>query len=302
LLKGLNSGFGGQWHRDLLKTTIDINKEFDTWRFVDYAARDDDSLSLLLMSLLAEWDLTQRNEDQKRTLEIAAEHATLQCLAALLDLSLTSTTEELFFPPPDNLLALTDGEGDTPLLIAARTGKSETIDFVIRCNSDIYCQNKTKEHAIDLAWEGKFSEAVIILLKSDSPLPENLVMQDINSLEGELKTLIEEREHFHPAIQNGKEKEILPFIICNPCLKKVLYGMEQPGKEQKSALMSAFAAEQFELYALLQLKGFALGQDEQVSVEALTHEQKNKLKEANLKYVSKQDNSHIDYLRYPNLG
>ena len=45
---------------DLLNVSLDVTHEIDTSRFIDYAARDDDSLSLRFL-LLVDWDLAQKN-------------------------------------------------------------------------------------------------------------------------------------------------------------------------------------------------------------------------------------------------
>ena len=52
---------------DLLKVSFDVNQE----NLIDYAARDDDSLSLCFL-LLVDCDLAHQNEEENRTLGIAA--------------------------------------------------------------------------------------------------------------------------------------------------------------------------------------------------------------------------------------
>ena len=55
LLNALQLGIGGQFKGgalDLLNVSFDVNQEIDTWRLIDYAARDDDSLSLRFLLLV----------------------------------------------------------------------------------------------------------------------------------------------------------------------------------------------------------------------------------------------------------
>ncbi|CAG0922147.1 unnamed protein product [Notodromas monacha] len=52
----------GQFNGDLLTIQLNTSKEFDTWRLIDYAARDNDSLSLRLLLLLGDWDLINQAE------------------------------------------------------------------------------------------------------------------------------------------------------------------------------------------------------------------------------------------------
>jgi len=78
-----------------MNVSLDVKQEIDTWRLIDYAARNDDSLSLRFL-LLVDWDLAQKNGDRRRTLEIAAEYGCPQSLSALLNLSITSSAQQHF--------------------------------------------------------------------------------------------------------------------------------------------------------------------------------------------------------------
>ena len=126
LLNALKLGVGGQFNGgalDLINVSLDVKKEIDCWRLIDYAATDDDNLSLWYL-LLNNWDLTHQNEDGRRTLEIAAEYGGPQSLSALLNLPITSSAEEHFLSNKEQeLLALRNGLGDNPLLIAAQKGR-----------------------------------------------------------------------------------------------------------------------------------------------------------------------------------
>jgi len=120
LLNGLKIGIGGQFNGgalDLLNVSLDVKQELDTWHFIDYAARDDDSLSLRFL-LLVEWDLAHQNRDGRRTFEIAAEYGGPQSLSALLNLPITSSAEEHCLSSIEKeLLALRNDLGDIPLTL-----------------------------------------------------------------------------------------------------------------------------------------------------------------------------------------
>jgi len=66
----------------------------------------------------------------------------------------------------------------------------------------------------------------------------------------------------------------------------------------QSALMTALKADQYEVCALLQSEGLCAGTDKQLSVviEGLTVEERERLKQAKLKYYGKQFDSHVIYL------
>ena len=79
------------------------------------------------------------------------------------------------------MLALTDGHGDNPLLIAAGKGSHDTLKFLMCCGIDIH-SHRTKEEkvtAICLAWNEKHYENVQALLEVDSLFPYKF---DLNKL------------------------------------------------------------------------------------------------------------------------
>jgi hypothetical protein len=70
LLNALKLRIGGQFKGDaldLLGISFDMKQEIDNWCLIDYAARDDDSLSLWFLQL-ADWDLAYQTEDGSRIL------------------------------------------------------------------------------------------------------------------------------------------------------------------------------------------------------------------------------------------
>jgi ankyrin repeat protein len=299
LLNALRLGIGGQFKGealDLLNVSFDVNLDINTWRLIDYAARDDDSLSLRFL-LLADWDLAYKSGEGKRTLEYAAEYGGPQSLSALLNLPITSSAEEHFLSNKEKeLLTLDNDHYDNPLLIAAESGRPDTLQFLICCGADILCDGRGNEEctAINLAWDKEHYENVHVLLEADSPFPDdfNLSYLEYGENTDALMMQVEDRLSFHQAIKEGLQTLVKAFIKCHPRLKHAYDPSNQ------SALMTAFTAGQYELYALLQSEGLCAGKNEELSlvIEGLTREQRRRLKVAKLKYFGKQVDSHIVYL------
>ena len=299
LLNALKLGIGGQFKGcalDLLNVSFDVNQEIETWRLIDYAARDDESLSLRFL-LLVDWDLTHQNRDGRRTLEIAAEYGGPQSLSALLNLPITSSAEEHFLTNKEKqLLTLRNDLGDSPLLIAAELGRPDTLQFLICCGADILSHRRGNEKvtAVALAWVKKRYKNMHALLEADSPFPDKFDLSDIEKSENTaaLMKQVEDRQSFHEAIKVGSQDTVEEFITTHPQLKQAYDPSNQ------SALMTAVKAGQYELYALLQSEGFSAGTDEQLTevLEGLTSELRQRLKQAKLKYFGKPDDSHIIYL------
>jgi hypothetical protein len=226
LLNALKLSIGGEFKGDaldLLKVSFDMKQEIDTWHLIDYAARDDDSLSLRFL-LLVNWDLAYQNGEGRRTLEIAAEFGGPQSLSALLNLPITSSAEELFLiDSKRGLLALRDGHGDNPLLIATQKGRPETLQFLIFCGADIHCHRPGNEKvtAIALAWDRKSYENVWALLEAHSPFPEHFDLSGLEESENttQLMKQVKERRSFHQAIMEGSINAVKAFIKSHPQLK-----------------------------------------------------------------------------------
>jgi len=299
LLNALKLGIGGHFKGDaldLLNVSFDVKQEIKGWRLIDYAARDDDSISLRFL-LLADWDLAHQNGKGRRTLEIVAEYAGPQSLSALLNLPINSSAKEHFLSNKEKeLLALRNDFGDNPLLIAAEKGRPDTLQFLICCGTDIFCHRRGNEKvtAIALAWVEERYENVRSLLEADSPFPAEFDLSAIEKSEN-MATLMKQvvdRQNFHESIKVGSQDTVEEFITTHPRLKQAYDPRNQ------SALMTALRAGQYEVYARLQSEGFSAGTDKQLTevLEGLTREQRWRLKQAKLKYFGKQDDSHIIYL------
>jgi hypothetical protein len=86
---------------------------------------------------------------------------------------------------------------------------------------------------------------------------------------------VKDRQGFHQSIKEGSQNVVKAFIKRHPRLKRAY----EP--RNKSALMTALEAGQYEIYALLQSEGFSAGKNEDLPemIEVLTNEHKYRLKE-----------------------
>jgi len=179
IVNGLKSGLVGKLNdysgqrKSLRKITFVTEKEFENYRLIDYVAKHDNFLSARFLSLW-DWNLNIVNGAHTRTLEIAAEHASVETLTALLDLQLPLSAEKIAFPSSKvEILNLHNNNGNTPLLIAAAHGKTENVCLLLRCGIDVNFQNHlSRKKAIDLAWENKHYSTVVELLQADSDFPK----------------------------------------------------------------------------------------------------------------------------------
>ncbi|KAK9737407.1 hypothetical protein QE152_g10761 [Popillia japonica] len=301
VLKALQSNLGGSFNGNLLDITVDVKQEFDTWRLIDYVARSGDSLTLRFLMLFP-WDLNERNEDGRKVLEIATEYASAQTVAALLNLpmSVTPETEVLLTNEQVQLLLpIEDINTDTPLTIAVEKGRTDTLTFLINCGIDINCRKKTisGQHITltELAWNKQRYDNMLALLKADASYPtENSIreLEEHGNAAIALKEFIKDIVSFHRALHEGNTEKVKSFIKGHPRLKKA------HDLNNQSALMTALEARQYELFTLLQSKGYTMAEHEDLfsSYEMLSSQQKEDLKVAKLKYFKKQDNTHILFL------
>jgi len=210
LLTSLRLHIGGHFKRDtldLLKISVDVNQEIKGWRLIDYAARDDDSLSLQFL-LLVDCDLAHQNEEESRTLEIAAENGGPQSLSALLNLPITSSAEEHF---PSNkekeLLPLRNDYGDTPIFIVAEEGRPDVLQFLICCSTDVLCHRRGNKQvmAIKLTWDKGRYENVHALLEADSSFHDEFDLSDTEKSDNTAAFLkqVENRQSFHQDIKES---------------------------------------------------------------------------------------------------
>ncbi|GJQ79875.1 hypothetical protein Trydic_g18323 [Trypoxylus dichotomus] len=295
ILEVLGSGLGGSFRGNLLDITLDVKQEFDMWRFIDYATRSNDCLSLRFL-MLFNWDLTQKNQDGSNILEIAAENGNPKTISALLNLPITLDSKNVLSEEQKKLLTVSDA-GKAPLMIVVEKGRASTLKFLIECGVDINCPYTLQgQHStlIDLAWNSQRYDNVLTLLQADSFYPSEYNLSDIEELEeaAALKKFVEEVAQFHQALQENDRDNIERFCECYPRLKTVY------DRNNQSSLMIALEARRYEAFVLLQLKGFTTGQNEDLvlAYQALNPQEKEELKLVKLKYFQKQDNAHIIFL------
>ncbi|KRT86457.1 AAA protein, partial [Oryctes borbonicus] len=295
IFQALRNGIGGSFSKTLLNTTLDVKREFDTWRLIDYAAKNDDSLSLRFLMLFT-WNLLERNQDGRNVLEIAAENASPQTISALLDLPIVLENKNVLSEEQKQLLNLSDVD-ETPLTIIAERGKASTLKFLIECGIDINRRRKVRGQQlrlIDLAWNGQRYDNVLALLQADSFYPSEYNPSTLEGLEQAvaLKKFSEEVAQFHQALREDDKDRIVCFTEHHPRLKKVC------NQNNQSALITALEARQFEAFVLLQSKGFICAQNEDLvlTYEVLNVQEKEELKLIKLKYFKKQHNAHIMFL------
>ena len=180
LLELFRQGFGGLFNEDLTKVNFYLDYKFKKHSLLNYAAHCNDSLSLRFLLLNSLW----KDEDIRKALKISIKFSNLESLSALLDLPMTSTTENPFpSGQQKNLLAL----------------------------------------AIDLVWSKKYYDFVLDLLKVDAPFPAKFNLDSLPKDKDvvELNKLVEERQAFHLDLKNGSLDAVQKFIENHPRLKKV---------------------------------------------------------------------------------
>ena len=74
-----------------------------------------------------------------------------QSLLRLLKLPVTSSAQEHFLSNKENdMLTLRNDLGYSPLLIAAEKGRPDTLQFLIRCGTDILCHRCGNKQVTDI--------------------------------------------------------------------------------------------------------------------------------------------------------
>ncbi|GJQ79873.1 hypothetical protein Trydic_g18321 [Trypoxylus dichotomus] len=294
ILEALQNDLGGSFDGNLLNVTLDVKREFDSWRLIDYAAKSNDSV-LVRFLMLFPWNITERNKDGRTVLEIAVEYSAPQIISAVLDLPILATSK-----PKKILSDHKEKIDDNILMIALEKGEADTLKFLIECGVDVNYRIKlaTGQNLalIDIAWNKQRYDNMLVLLQADSFYPAecklNLEYIEPSRESNALKRFTKEVIRFHQAIRRNDADEIQRFIQSNHCLKKV------HNLSNKSALKIALEAQKYEVFTLLQSKGFTLAENEnlQAFYETLNDRQKHELKIAKLKYFKKYDNAHIIFL------
>lgn len=292
VIRGLISKVPGhiKCNKMSLKTSVfDTEKEFEGWRLVDYAAYNDDILLVKLLSL-SDWDLSRLNSDGRRTLEIAAEFSSVCTFDLLINIKFSSKL--CLSNKGTKVLQLTNESGNTPLLIAANSGRKDLVNFLIHLGSNIHHKNIKMQTAVELACQNHHYDTVYELLKRDSCFP-NFYDLNVKKKSGKhelLFSLVQERKKLHECIAQGDINSVKCMTIHSNsklCLSP----------ENKSALLTSIECQQFKVYAFLKSVNYKFkDKSEHLALDTLTFSQKHELKNAMLPYFSTVHNSHIMFL------
>ncbi|XP_078033107.1 uncharacterized protein LOC144467950 [Augochlora pura] len=125
--------------------------------------------------------------------------------------------------------------------------KQETVDFLIRRGICINYQDpKTKQSAIDIAWENEYYYSMLVLLEADSKFPQDFNLHSFyqgNEFPRKLKAFVSSRQNLHKWIQGNELKQVRTLV--NNRLSKFL------NNENKSALEIAAATADVNILARL---------------------------------------------------
>ncbi|XP_063242235.1 uncharacterized protein LOC134542151 [Bacillus rossius redtenbacheri] len=226
----------------------------------------------------------------------AAKCGDVDVLAALLDIPVPVVPEKLLLTENmRNMLKLQDSNGNTPLLLAAKAGNEEIVDFLIKCGTEINFTNKVDKKAVDLAWECGNYKMVLLLLKEDSHFPKSFTVDDLSEnddIAEQLVSFANSRNELHNHIKNGNHKAVESFINNHGQSSKYYFN-----SKGASALLTAVTHSQYLIYPFLVSRGIHFkDQQESECLANLNHEGKTDLNNYMLQYFSGAENSHILYL------
>ena len=294
-LKHCNPGKFGLFSFDFAKIEMNIEAEIEGQRLVDYAIKFSDLLSLRFLQLFNP-NLNDFNSANKRILEVAAKHGTIDCLKILLNIpdDVTDDFETSIQPDTFKILRLRTQNDDNLLTIASKAGNFEIVKFLILCGLRV---NSVSEHSVDktisdMAWQNKKFDVVYGIIKADGPFPEdfdqNLVLNDANESE-DLKKVLESLNDFHDHIKNNQIVEIEKFIQENSRVK-CAYNLQN-----RSALTTALESKNFKVYAYLRSNGFSGGidNDHEKVLQSLNGDESIKLRNCYKEFFKGSDFMHI---------
>ncbi|CAM4406230.1 MAG: hypothetical protein LEGION0403_FIIPPAGN_00899 [Legionella sp.] len=290
LEKRLVGKFNGE-ERDLLTASLDLEKEFDSWRLLDYAVLHDDILSTRFL-MRQQPDLSIQNSGGYRPLEIAAEYAGVDVLRALLELNPSAR----YLPSEKvDLLRLENEMQHIPIMIAASNGKLHNVQFLLQYDIGLSQLYDLQQQTIDLAWKKQHIQIVLYLLKQNFPFPSHFDVSQINNATQEGKELIEfvtNRQFFHDLIKQGNVEQITNIALEG---EKIGHGFNL---QNTSALNTALSSKQYKSYAYLKTKGFKSPAAEALeeTIINLNEHDKNALNKALLNYFSRPNDASVFYL------
>ncbi|XP_046402052.1 uncharacterized protein LOC124168015 [Ischnura elegans] len=185
--------------------------------------------------------------------------------------------ERLILPPEKwkYVCQAVDDLGTTRLMLAAREGSRDYVDFLLKCGAEVNAVDRRGLRAVDHSLAGNNLEVTLLLLQWDSLLPFSM-KEDPNKTLDDLKSdgigqFFVERDGFHKMLIEGTPDSVEEY------LKKADNKRDAPrywvNSHGLSALYVAGNAEKFDVWALLRASGFAYANsDEEESMKCFEND------------------------------
>lgn len=292
VLKMLSSNIAGKFDGDILSCRFDLKKSFNGLHLIDCAVKADEAFAVRFLKLFGV------NEIEKSSLELAAKHGSPKTFCALFGLPITNDGREFRLNEATRRKML----DEQLLCIAAKCGKPETVDFLIRL--EIFSSIDAMK-ASNCAVDGKKFENLLTLLRKDFPWPDKFSQNLVASSDGtkqtdviyqKLKKLYEERNDFHKALIEVDAKLVEKFVEENPEIR-IGYS-ERNETALRVALQGALRNENFKVYALLLYHRFTVIDDvEYQSLNRnLSDKQRKEITLACQSFYGRPVDSHIFFI------
>lgn len=141
------------------------------------------------------------------------------------------------------------------LLSAAENGNAKIVKFLLQ-TFDVNHTVK-KKSAIDLAYEKKHFDVILVLLKANSRFPLNIkIYRGSQRIPDDLRKFIESCMEMHEAIDSLNEEKVLKVIEENPHVRHFY------DRDNNSVLATAIRKHALSVYKLLITKNICLGPHE----------------------------------------
>lgn len=265
--------FEADFQDAFLRCKVGFEAKFDQKRLIDYAVDYDDSLPVLFLKL------SQPEENDAVAIRNAVTNGSLTTLRALLGLPIVDDGKYIKLSWALSQALKQKGEEESLLSIAAKSGKPEIVEFLIRL--DIF--DYTQEITARALTAGKL-ENLCVLLENNFPFPADSPPKETSE---RLSKLYTDRDKFHEAIEKENEEDVKKFIAENP---KISIGYS---KDNKSALRVALDGNKTKIYALLWYNRFEFSLEES---KELTTEQQKQITQESVTYYGRHVDSYIFFI------
>lgn len=325
ILDGWIKTLGGSERPNILHgiRRLDYRQEFDDWRLIDYAAKNSNVLVInqlnrirlgFVSKIRGEFEKNSYNWNQRnlaiqeleiyysQSLAIAVVHGSPDTIIALLDLSLPLPEGQIVI---DNIqrtqLFKKTSEECTLLQLASKAGKSANVKLLLKLRLDPNeISPSIKKPALQFALDESHYECAALLLMAGAKFP-----RDTSSLMNDesLKVLCDDRIELTTIIQRNGFEDVESQIKSGR-LNHLFLSIEN-----KSAPYVAYISENYEVYAFLLTKGFALLDSEKnevihnIRIETATVRFMGRRTYSTINFmlsksrVLQPDYSHIEYLQ-----